>query len=205
MLAAAWLVHGSVEPGLAHAVARSSVGAAGRRGAPFADAATVEDFEMGILKLMRRNQPGDAVALADLCASLASDASQRHASRESATWMLASGFLEALAGKYCAPERPCQAGAVLLAQPVARAHQGSGRARPIALASELLFFCAQAGDVPATDRSVLARVRRTFGLARHQPVNLSASSLGRFDPAWVTQALEARRRSQGWLVGRGWR
>jgi len=63
-----------------------------------ADEATVDDFESGLLALLRRNQPRDAVALADLCASLASGSSQRHAHRESATWMLASGFLEALAG-----------------------------------------------------------------------------------------------------------
>ena len=153
------------------------------------DAATVEDFEMGILKLMRRNQPGDAVALADLCASLASDASQRHASRESATWMLASGFLEALAGKYV----PLSVHAKRVLSSLLSQLRVLTKGQDVPsdrLASELLFFCAQAGDVPATDRSVLARVRRTFGLARHQPVNLSASSLGRFDPAWVTQALK---------------
>ena len=153
------------------------------------DAATVEDFEMGILKLMRRNQPDDAVALADLCASLASDASQRHASRESATWMLASGFLEALAGKYV----PLSVHAKRVLSSLLSQLRVLTKGQDVPsdrLASELLFFCAQAGDVPATERSVLARVRRTFGLARHQPVNLSASSLGRFDPAWVTQALK---------------
>ena len=153
------------------------------------DAATVEDFEMGILKLMRRNQPDDAVALADLCASLASDASQRHASRESATWMLASGFLEALAGKYV----PLSVHAKRVLSSLLSQLRVLTKGQDVPsdrLASELLFFCAQAGEVPVTDRSVLARVRRTFGLARHQPVNLSASSLGRFDPAWVTQALK---------------
>ena len=153
------------------------------------DAATVEDFEMGILKLMRRNQPDDAVALADLCASLASDASQRHASRESATWMLASGFLEALAGKHV----PLSVHAKRVLSSLLSQLRVLTKGQDVPsdrLASELLFFCAQAGDVPATERSVLARVRKTFGLARHQPVNLSASTLGRFDPAWVTQAIK---------------
>ncbi len=153
------------------------------------DAATVEDFEMGILKLMRRNQPGDAVALADLCAALASDASRRNASRESATWMLASGFLEALAGKYV----PLSVHAKRVLSSLLSQLRVLTKGQDVPsdrLASELLFFCAQAGEVPVTDRSVLARVRRTFGLARHQPVNLSASSLGRFDPAWVAQALK---------------
>ena len=138
------------------------------------DADTVEDFEMSLLKLFRRNQPADALELAGLCNSLAVDASQRDAARESATWMLASGFLEALAGRH-----------------VRLRVLNRGQDVPSdRLASELLFFCAQAGDVPAKDASVLGQVRQTFGLQKHQPVNLSASSLGRFDPAWVAQALK---------------
>ncbi|MBF4499676.1 hypothetical protein, partial [Vibrio vulnificus] len=31
---------------------------------------------------------------------------------------------------------------------------------------------------------------RTFGLERHKPVDLQASSLGRYDPAWVAQAIK---------------
>jgi chemosensory pili system protein ChpA (sensor histidine kinase/response regulator) len=153
------------------------------------DAATVEDFEMGLLKLMRRNQPEDAVALSELCASLASEASQRQASRECATWMLASGFLEALAGKHV----PLSVHAKRVLSSLLSQLRVLTRGQEVPsdrLASELLFFCAQAGDVPTHERSVLARVRRTFGLARHKPVNLSASSLGRFDPTWVTQAIK---------------
>src|SRR5690606_38576842 len=42
----------------------------------------------------------------------------------------------------------------------------------------------------APESSVLARVRRTFGLDRHVPISLSESSLGRFDPTWVAQAVK---------------
>ena len=100
-----------------------------------------------------------------------------------------TGFLEALAGKYV----PLSVHAKRVLSSLLSQLRVLTKGQDVPsdrLASELLFFCAQAGDVPATDRSVLARVRRTFGLARHQPISLSASSLGRFDPAWVTQALK---------------
>lgn len=154
-----------------------------------ADAATVDDFETGLLNLLKRNQPADAVALADLCASLASGAVQRSAHRESATWMLASGFLEGLAGAHV----PLSVHAKrVLSQLLSQLRVlVKGNATPSdRLANELLFFCAQASDVPAAENSVLARVRRTFGLERHKPVDLQASTLGKYDPAWVTQALK---------------
>ncbi|KGM41219.1 hypothetical protein JY96_17310 [Aquabacterium sp. NJ1] len=154
-----------------------------------ADAATVDDFETGLLNLLKRNQPADAVVLADLCASLASGAVQRSAHRESATWMLASGFLEGLAGAHV----PLSVHAKrVLSQLLSQLRVlVKGNATPSdRLANELLFFCAQASDVPAADNSVLARVRRTFGLERHKPVDLQASTLGKYDPAWVAQALK---------------
>ncbi len=154
-----------------------------------ADAATVDDFETGLLDLLKRNQPADAVKLADLCASLASGAVQRAAHRESATWMLASGFLEGLAGAHV----PLSVHAKrVLSQLLSQLRVlAKGNASPSdRLANELLFFCAQAADVPADEHSVLARVRRTFGLERHKPVDLQASTLGRYDPAWVAQAIK---------------
>ncbi|TAK87832.1 MAG: response regulator [Aquabacterium sp.] len=154
-----------------------------------ADARTVDDFETGLLNLLKRNQPADAVALADLCAALASGAVQRSAHRESATWMLASGFLEGLAGAHV----PLTVHAKrVLSQLLSQLRVlVKGNATPSdRLANELLFFCAQASDVPAAEHSVLARVRRTFGLERHKPVDLQASALGKYDPAWVAQALK---------------
>jgi chemosensory pili system protein ChpA (sensor histidine kinase/response regulator) len=154
-----------------------------------ADAATVDDFETGLLNLLKRQQPGDAQALAALCASLAAGAEQRAAHRESATWMLASGFLEGLAGQHV----PLTVHAKrVLSQLLSQLRVlVKGNATPSdRLANELLFFCAQASDVPAAEQSVLARVRRTFGLERHKPVDLQQSALGRFDPAWVTQAIK---------------
>jgi chemosensory pili system protein ChpA (sensor histidine kinase/response regulator) len=152
-----------------------------------ADAATVDDFEKGLLALLRRNQPADAVALADLCASLASGAAQRQSHRESATWMLASGFLEGVAGAHV--PLSVHAKRVLSSLLSQLRVLVKGESPPSdRLANELLFFCAQAGDAPQSDQSVLSRVRRTFGLEKHQAIDLQVSSLGRFDPAWIAQA-----------------
>ncbi|MGC4060311.1 MAG: hypothetical protein QM749_05465 [Aquabacterium sp.] len=154
-----------------------------------ADAATVDDFETGLLNLLRRNQPADALALANLCTALARGASERASHRESATWMLASGFLEGLAGQHV--PLSVHAKRVLSSMLSQLRVLVKGQTTPSdRLANELLFFCAQASDVPAGAQSVLARVRRTFGLERHKPVDLQSSTLGRYDPAWVAQALK---------------
>ncbi|MGH6648091.1 Hpt domain-containing protein [Aquabacterium sp.] len=156
-----------------------------------ADEATVDDFESGLLALLRRNQPRDAVALADLCASLASGSSQRHAHRESATWMLASGFLEALAGDHVPLTVHAKRVLSSLLKQLRVLVQGKETPSD-RLAQELLFFCAQASGADGTHKpnSVLSNVRRTFGLDRHAPVDLIESSLGRYDPAWVAQAIK---------------
>ncbi len=55
------------------------------------------------------------------------------------------------------------------------------------LALDLLFFCAQSR--PATDATPrLAAVRQTYGLADSERVDYATSQLGRYDPAWLTQA-----------------
>jgi chemosensory pili system protein ChpA (sensor histidine kinase/response regulator) len=152
-----------------------------------ADQVTIGDFEMGLLSLLKRNQPADAVALAELCTALASGAAERHAHRESATWLLASGFLEGVAEQHVPLNVHAKRVLSSLLSQLRSLAKGQGVPSD-RLASELLFFCAQAGQAPASPRSVLARVRQTFGLERHQPVDLQASPLGRFDPSWITQA-----------------
>src|SRR5690606_29614463 len=137
-----------------------------------ADGSTIDAFESGLLALLRRNQPEDAVVLADLCASLASGSAQRHAHRESATWMLASGFLEALAGTYV----PLIVHAKRVLSSLLRQLRELVRGQSLPsdrLAQELMFFCAQAAGAPAPESSVLARARRTVRLDRHAPVSAS--------------------------------
>lgn len=154
-----------------------------------ADAGTVDAFESGLLSLLRRQQPEDAQTLAGLCTGLARDAEQRRAHREAATWMLASGFLEGLSDRHI--ELSVHAKRVLssLLSQLRVIVKGDGVPSD-RLASELLFFCAQAAEAQPSEHSVLARVRQTFGLERHRPVSLVQSALGRHDPAVITQALK---------------
>jgi chemosensory pili system protein ChpA (sensor histidine kinase/response regulator) len=163
-----------------------------------ADASTVEAFEEGLLKLLRRPQPEDAKALAGLCTGLARDAEVRRAHRESATWMLASGFLEGVADLHI--ELSVHAKRVLssLLSQLRVIVKGNGVPSD-RLASELLFFCAQAAAAQPSEHSVLARVRRTFGLERHSPVSLVQSALGRHDPVFISQALKrVASAKEGW-------
>ena len=163
-----------------------------------ADAETVEAFEAGLLSLLRRQKPEDAQTLAGLCSGLARDAEQRRAHRESATWMLASGFLEGLSERHI--ELSVHAKRVLssLLSQLRVLVKGDGVPSD-RLASELLFFCAQAAEARPAEHSVLARVRQTFGLERHRPVSLVQSALGRHDPAVITQALKrVASAKEGW-------
>lgn len=162
------------------------------------DAGTVDAFERGLLGLMKRQQPQDARDLAQVCAALARDAEQRRAHREAATWMLASGFLEGLADRHIALDVHAKRVLSSLLSQLRVLVRGNGVPSD-RLANELLFFCAQAQETPAAERSVLTRVRRTFGLERHRPVSLAASSLGRHDPATIAQALKrVASAKEGW-------
>ncbi|MEQ1806252.1 MAG: Hpt domain-containing protein, partial [Burkholderiaceae bacterium] len=55
------------------------------------------------------------------------------------------------------------------------------------LALDLLFFCAQARAATRTTPR-LAAVRKAYDLEQSEPVDYETSHLGRYDPAWVTQA-----------------
>ncbi|HET6789455.1 MAG TPA: hybrid sensor histidine kinase/response regulator, partial [Aquabacterium sp.] len=155
------------------------------------DKAAVAAFETSLLKLLRSHQPADAQPLVDLCADLSADATSRQAHRESATWLLACGFLQGVAeGRLNLGVHVKRVLSSLLSQlrTLARG-QGLPSER---LAHELLFFCAQAGELDAvpSEASMLDRLRQAFRLSSHQPVDLVNPSLGRFDPAWVGQAVK---------------
>ncbi len=55
------------------------------------------------------------------------------------------------------------------------------------LALDLLFFCAQSHPATAATPR-LAAVRKAYGLEKSEPIDYTTSHLGRYDPAWVTQA-----------------
>lgn len=159
------------------------------------DEQAVSEFETTLLQLLKGAPVSKAQRLVELCGQLAADAQARQAHREAATWVLACGFLEALAQERLPlslhVKRVLSA---LLSQLRTLARQpGMPSDR---LAHELLFFCAQAepandaGAAAASSHGVLDRLREAFRLRTHQPVDLVQSALGRFDPAWVAQAVK---------------
>ena len=156
------------------------------------DAQAVAAFETTLLQLLKGAPVSQARPLVELCGQLAADAEGRQAHREAATWVLACGFLEALAeGRLPLSLHVKRVLSALLSQLRTLARQpGMPSDR---LAHELLFFCAQAepaGSAVSPAGGVLDRLREAFRLGGHEPVDLVQSALGRFDPAWVAQAVK---------------
>ncbi|MFY9477331.1 MAG: Hpt domain-containing protein [Aquabacterium sp.] len=156
------------------------------------DAQAVAAFETTLLQLLKGAPVSQARPLVELCGQLAADAEGRQAHREAATWVLACGFLEALAeGRLPLSLHVKRVLSALLSQLRTLARQpGMPSDR---LAHELLFFCAQAepaASAASPAGGVLDRLREAFRLGGHEPVDLVQSALGRFDPAWVAQAVK---------------
>jgi chemosensory pili system protein ChpA (sensor histidine kinase/response regulator) len=156
------------------------------------DAQAVAAFETTLLQLLKGAPVSQARPLVELCGQLAAGAEGRQAHREAATWVLACGFLEALAeGRLPLSLHVKRVLSALLSQLRTLARQpGMPSDR---LAHELLFFCAQAEPAASAGPSaggVLDRLREAFRLDGHAPVDLVQSALGRFDPAWVAQAVK---------------
>jgi chemosensory pili system protein ChpA (sensor histidine kinase/response regulator) len=168
------------------------------------DAVTIDDFERGLLSLLKRNQGEDAQNLADLCGALAKDADQRRAHRECATWMLAAGFLEGLAQRHVPLGVHAKRVLSSLLSQLRQLAKGQGGPSD-RLANELLFFCAQAASTPEdANASILSKVRQTFGLSRHQPVDLARSALGKHDPGVIQQAIKrVAGAKEGWSAVSG--
>ncbi|WP_295644960.1 Hpt domain-containing protein [uncultured Methylibium sp.] len=150
-----------------------------------ADPAMTAEFESQSLALMR--QPGPAVQkrLSDLAAGLAAGAEQPHTAT---LWRLASAFFEAQAEGLLTPDVYAKRmTSRLLAQ-----LRGQQRGDPTAgerLARDLHFFCALAAAPSTGQATRLAAVRAVYPPTRDAvPADYNAVQLGRYDPAWITQA-----------------
>ena len=150
-----------------------------------ADAAFGTEFERQVLVLMRNSGPAVLVRLGDLSAGLAAGAAQSHAAT---LWRLGAAFFEAQALGLLVPDVYCKRlTSRLLAQ--LRAQQRGDATAGERLAQDLLFFCThardpQAGQAPRLSAVLQAYPRRSEPL----PADYSIVTLGRYDPAWVTQA-----------------
>ncbi|WP_428420197.1 Hpt domain-containing protein [Methylibium sp.] len=150
-----------------------------------ADAAIVAEFESQVLTLMRK--PGAEVMqrLSDLSAGLAAGAEQSHTAT---LWRLAAAFFEAQSSGLLVPDVYAKRmTSRLLAQ--LRGQQRGDATAGERLARDLYFFCAQAAAPDVGEAPRLNAVRAVYPPTRDAvPVDYNAVQLGRYDPAWITQA-----------------
>ncbi|MFN6998146.1 MAG: hybrid sensor histidine kinase/response regulator, partial [Aquincola tertiaricarbonis] len=149
--------------------------------------------ETQTLAMMRQPDGPAARQLSDLFAGLGAGTRHQHAAT---LWKLAGAFFEAQAARLLRTDMHTKR---IAARLMAQLRAGERDAHALAaspatqrLAHDLLFFCAQA--LPAAEGTAaprLAAVREAWGLPVLPvlpAVDYETSRLGRFDPAWVSQA-----------------
>jgi chemosensory pili system protein ChpA (sensor histidine kinase/response regulator) len=149
------------------------------------DAAARSAMEPLMLLLMRDQINPAAQQMSDLCASLGAGA----ADLPSATlWKLSAGFFESLALGLCSSDGFTKRVASRLLAQLRVFERGESEVSE-RLAQDLLFFCAQSTK-PISELLAprLSAARRAYELQSYVPINYDVSSLGKFDPAMVTQA-----------------
>ncbi|MDT7834414.1 hybrid sensor histidine kinase/response regulator [Aquabacterium sp. OR-4] len=159
------------------------------------DAGAIGEVESDLLALMRGAQPSVAARMSEVFAAIGAGTLQAaphdRAHQQLATlWRLAAGFYEAQADGLLGPDvYSKRVGSQLLKQ--LRAGEDAEAAER--LAHDLLYFCGQAAPRPGVPMSGgpgvrLAAVREVYGLRDAPPVDITVARLGRFDPAWMSQA-----------------
>ncbi len=148
------------------------------------NAAARAAIEKELLALMRAGDPREAAGrLSDSFAGFAQAAKHPQVVT---CWKLAAAVFEAMAHDLLGFDvYSKRLGSRLLAQFRNLARGEIDVSERLAL--DLLFFCAQSRAATRTTPR-LAAVRKAYGLEKNEPVNYETSHLGRYDPAWVTQA-----------------
>lgn len=137
-------------------------------------------FEAALLKQMRSPAAEHAAQLSELCAGLAAGLTDVQAR---CLWQLAAAQFQAQAQGLLRPDTYAKRlGSRLLSQ------LRAGGAPSQRLAQDLLFFCAQAQAPAAGQAPRLDAVRQSYGLGEEVAGDYEDDSLGRIDPAWVSQA-----------------
>ncbi len=137
-------------------------------------------FEAALLKQMRSPGAEHAAQLSELCAGLAAGLTDVQAR---CLWQLAAAQFQAQAQGLLRPDTYAKRlGSRLLSQ------LRAGGAPSQRLAQDLLFFCAQAQAPAAGQAPRLDAVRQSYGLGEEGAGDYEDDSLGRIDPAWVSQA-----------------
>ncbi len=150
-----------------------------------ADTATRSALECHMLAIMRTPSEHSFSRMSELCAGLAAGAPA--GSKTATLWQLAASVFEAQArGLLRSDVYSKRLASRLLSQ--LRVLEGGGSEVSERLVQDLLFFCAHAGEPAAGQHAPrLAAARAAWGL-KATPVDYNAATLGKFDPALLTQA-----------------
>ncbi|URI09349.1 Hpt domain-containing protein [Aquincola tertiaricarbonis] len=152
------------------------------------DADARAEVELQTLALMRQPEGAAAQRLSDLFAGLGAGSRHLHVAT---LWKLAGAFFEAQGHRLLRTDMHTKRMASRL---LAQLRAGERNPESLTqgevvqrLAHDLLFFCAQSLD-GATNAPRLAAVQAAWSLPAEPAVDYESSRLGRFDPAWVSQA-----------------
>ncbi|MES2190472.1 MAG: Hpt domain-containing protein [Pseudomonadota bacterium] len=150
---------------------------------PYAAAAR-SVLDQSVLQIMKGKAPQAARTLMDLSLAFSAGQTERQAR---IFWKIAAAYFEALVHDLLPSDLHVKRAASRILLQYASLAKGDS-AISERLAQDLLFFCAQAVAMRASDAPVLSAARAAYGLARFKPVDYEAIQFGRFDPALLAQA-----------------
>ena len=137
-----------------------------------------------ILNVVKAAHVPSALALRDISLGFAADQKQLH---PRVWWMVCAAYFEAVAFHLCASdvyEKRAATHVLLQYRTLARGEPEISER----LVRDLLFFCAQATPLSASETPALLAVQQAYGFVAPVRVDYETPQLGRFDPAVLAQA-----------------
>ena len=141
-------------------------------------------LDQSVLRVVKTGDPLAAMTLRDATLSLAAG---QPALDQRVFWTICAAFFEATGKGLCATDVYSKRAASRVLLQYATLARGDASVSD-RLAQDLLFFCAQAVPVRASDAPVLAAVRHAYKLDGAKPFDYETPQFGRFDPAVLVQA-----------------
>lgn len=148
------------------------------------DASIRSLFDRLVLLVVKTDSQAAAQQLVKLCAGLSVGA---NSTRTRTFWRVASGFFEAVAQRLLPTDLYVKRAFSRILMQFVTLSQGKPQVSETLL-HDLLFFCAQPREVSELKSPQLAAVRSAFGLGIPPAVDYHVATLGRYDPAVLTQA-----------------
>jgi chemosensory pili system protein ChpA (sensor histidine kinase/response regulator) len=140
-------------------------------------------MDQSVLRIVKTTDPAAGREVAELSLGLAAAQAAR---QPKIFWKVCAGFFEAIALGLLPADLYVKRAASRVLMQYASLAKGDLSVSD-RLTQDLVFFCAQAVPVRATDAPALAAVRHGYGLVNDKPVDYSVSPFGRFDPALLSQ------------------